>query len=187
VLYQETAIQGVWVVELDRKADSRGYFARVFCQDEFAKRGLCTDVNQVNVGHNTRKGTVRGVHFQYPPHGEVKLVRATRGAVLDVAVDLRPESPTYLKHVAVELSDENGKALYVPERCGHGYQTLVDGTDLLYFTSRPWAPGFDDGLSPLDPALGLAWPLEVSELSAKDRGAKPFGEKREELERRMRI
>ena len=186
MIYQETSIAGVWVVDLDRKADARGYFARVFCQDEFAKRGLSPAVSQVNVGHNTRKGTIRGVHFQYPPHGEAKLVRATRGAVLDVAVDLRPDSPTYLAHFAVELSAENGRALYIPEGCGHAYQTLEDGTDLLYFTSRPWAPGFDDGLSPFDPALRIAWPLPVTEISTKDRDARPLEEKRADLERRMR-
>jgi len=186
VIYEKTDIEGVWVVDLDRKADHRGYFARVFCQDEFSKRGLSPAVSQVNVGHNTRKGTVRGVHFQVPPHGEAKLVRATRGAVLDVAVDLRPESPTYLQHVAVELSAESGRALYIPERCGHAYQTLADGTDLLYFASVPFAPGFDGGLSPFDPRLGIRWPLEVTEISAKDRDWKPLSETSGELERRMR-
>lgn len=186
MIFEETRLKGAFVVELERREDVRGYFARAFCQKEFADRGLNTAVSQVNVAANRRKGTVRGMHFQAPPHGESKLVRCTRGAILDVAVDLRPESPTFLQHVAVELSADSGRALYLPERFAHGYQALQDGAEMMYLASVPYAPGFDGGLSPFDPRLGIAWPLEVTEVSAKDREAKPLDEVLEVLKQRLR-
>jgi dTDP-4-dehydrorhamnose 3,5-epimerase len=187
VLFQETRLRGVFIVELEPRVDSRGYFARAFCRREFEDHGLHPEVSQVNIGRSTRKGTVRGMHFQLPPHGEAKFVRATRGAILDVAVDLRPESPTFLRHLAVELTADDGRALYLPERFAHGYQTLEDGTEMLYLASAPYAPGFDGGLSPLDPRLGLAWPLPVTEISEKDAGAKHLDEVVDELKRRMSV
>lgn len=186
MLFRETALEGVVLVELERWEDHRGYFARAFCRGEFEARGLNPVVAQVNLARSTHRGTVRGMHFQYPPHAEVKLVRATRGAVLDVAVDLRPESPTYLGHVAVELAADTQRALYVPERFAHGYQTLEDGAEVLYLTSVPYAPGFEAGLSPFDPRLGIAWPLEPTEVSTKDAGAPPLEAVGGELARRMR-
>jgi dTDP-4-dehydrorhamnose 3,5-epimerase len=187
VLFQATAIDGVFVVELERREDHRGHFARAFCRREFEAHGLNPVVTQANVARSTRRGTVRGMHFQYPPHAEAKLVRATRGAILDVAVDLRPESPTYLGHVAVELTAEDQRALYVPERFAHGYQTLEDGSEVLYLTSMPYAPDFDAGLSPFDPGLGIAWALPPTEVSTKDRDARPLEEIGAELERRMTL
>lgn len=185
MLFQETILSGVFVVDLERRVDNRGYFARAFCRREFEDHGLNPVVEQVNVGRSTRKGTVRGMHFQFPPHAEAKLVRATRGAILDVAVDLRPESPTYLHHVAVELTADDQRALYLPERFAHGYQALEDGTEVLYLTSMSYAPGFDAGLSPLDRRLDIAWPLPITEISVKDAESKPLDEMLDELKRRM--
>jgi dTDP-4-dehydrorhamnose 3,5-epimerase len=185
VLFQETSIQGAFVLDLERRADSRGYFARAFCRREFESHGLNPVVAQANVARSTHKGTVRGMHFQYPPHAEAKLVRVTRGAILDVAVDLRPESPSYLGHVAVELTAEGQSALYVPERFAHGYQTLEDGAEVLYLTSVPYAPDFEAGLSPFDPGLGIAWALPPTEVSPKDAGARRLDEIGHELKRRM--
>jgi dTDP-4-dehydrorhamnose 3,5-epimerase len=125
------------------------------------------------------------MHFQFPPHAEAKLVRATRGSILDVAVDLRPESPTFLRHVAVELTADEQRALYLPERFAHGYQTLEDGSEVLYLASASYAPDFEAGLSPLDRCLGIAWPLQVTEISAKDAGSKPLDDVLDELKRRM--
>ncbi len=187
MIFTETRLAGCFVVDLERREDSRGYFARAFCRRDFAEHGLEATVDQVNVGFNRRKGTIRGVHFQVPPHGESKYVRVTRGAILDVAVDLRPESPTFLQHVAVELTADSGRGLFLPARFGHGYQALGDGTEMVYFASTPYAPGFDGGLSPFDPDLGIEWPLPVSEISAKDRHARPLAEVVDELKRRMTV
>ena len=186
MLFHETALDGVFIIELERREDHRGHFARAFCRQEFDGRGLNPVVAQANVARSTHQGTVRGMHFQYPPHAEAKLVRATRGAILDVAVDLRPESPTYLRHVAVELSAEDQRGLYLPERFAHGYQTLEEGAEVLYLTSVPYAPEFEAGLSPFDPGLGIAWPLPPSEVSAKDAGARRLDQIGDELKRRMR-
>jgi len=183
--FHETTLQSAFVVDLERRVDSRGDFARAFCRREFEEQGLNPLVAQINVARNTRRGTVRGLHFQFPPHAEAKLVRATRGAILDVAVDLRPESPTFLRHIAVELTADDQRALYLPERFAHGYQTLEDGTDVLYLTSAPYAPDFEGGLSPFDPCLGIAWPLPVTEISARDAAAIRVDEIADELKRRM--
>src|SRR5207244_8846937 len=122
--FTETKLKGAYIIDLERREDSRGFFARAFCQKEFAAHGLKPSIAQANVASNIRSGTVRGMHFQYPPAAETKLVRCTRGAILDIIVDLRPESPTYLQHIEVELSEDNGRALYVPERFGHGSPSL---------------------------------------------------------------
>lgn len=187
MVFTETRLRGAWLVDIERRSDSRGYFARAFCQKEFAERGLVPAVAQVNVSQTLKKGTIRGLHFQYPPHAEVKLVRVTRGALLDVIVDLRPESPTYLQHLAVELTDADQRALYVPERFAHGNQALVDGTEFHYQASTFYAPGFDAGLAPLDPRLGIAWPLPVAEISPKDRDARLLDEVEAEVRRRMTL
>jgi dTDP-4-dehydrorhamnose 3,5-epimerase len=185
--FEETRLSGAFIVELERRVDSRGFFARAFCRREFEEHGLNPTVVQANVGRSTWKGTVRGMHFQFPPHAEAKLIRATQGTILDVGVDLRPESPTFLQHVAVELTAEDGRALYLPERFAHGYQTLVDGTEMLYFTSAPYAPAGEGGLCPLDPSLGIAWPLPVTEISAKDAEARRLDDLEPELAARMRV
>ena len=185
MLFQETILSGAYLVDLERRVDSRGHFARAFCRREFEDHGLNPEVSQANVARSTRKGTVRGMHFQFPPHAEAKLVRVTRGAILDVAVDLRPESATFLRHVAVELTADEQRALYLPERFAHGYQTLEDEAEVLYLASTSYAPAFEAGLSPFDRCLGIAWPLPITEVSAKDAGSKPLDEVLDELKQRM--
>ena len=126
MIFTETKLAGAFIIDLELREDNRGFFARAFCQNEFAEHGLRPVIAQANIAFNRHKGTMRGMHFQFPPAAETKFVRATRGAILDIIVDLRPESPTYLEHVAVELSADNHRALYVPERFAHGYQVLED-------------------------------------------------------------
>jgi dTDP-4-dehydrorhamnose 3,5-epimerase len=185
VIFTETRLTGAFIIDLERREDSRGYFARAFCQNEFAERGLKTTIAQGNVAFNRFKGTLRGMHFQYPPAPETKLVRATRGAILDIIVDLRPESSTYLEHVAVELSADNGRALYVPERFAHGYQVLEDSTETSYQVGEFYAPETEGGLMFDDPRLELEWPLLATEMSDKDRHWKLLDEIEPDLRRRM--
>jgi len=144
-------------------------------------------IAQANTAFNLKKGTVRGMHFQYPPAAETKLVRCTRGAILDIIVDLRPESLTYLQHIAVELSEDNYRALYVPERFGHGYQALADKTETSYQVGEFYTPGTEGGLLYNDPKLGLEWPLPVSVISDKDQVWKPLSEQEAELKQKMTL
>ena len=162
VIFTETKLKGAFIIELERREDERGFFARAFCQNEFATHGLKPVIAQANLAFNKRKGTLRGMHFQFPPHPETKLVRATRGAILDIIVDLRPESPTYLQHVEVELTADNHRALYVPERFAHGYQALEDATETSYQVGEFYAPETEGGLLYYDPRLVLTWPLPVA-------------------------
>ena len=185
MIFTETKLAGAFVIDLERREDNRGFFARTFCQHEFEEHGLRPVIAQANLASNKHKGTLRGMHFQFPPAGETKLVRCTRGAILDIIVDLRPESPTYLEHVEVELSADNYRALYVPERFAHGYQALEDTTETSYQVGEFYTPGVEGGLSPFDPGLGLSWPLPVTEISEKDSGWTPLSEVKDELERRM--
>src|SRR4051812_10243802 len=187
MIFTETRLGGAFVLDIERREDSRGFFARAFCQREFADHGLKPVIAQANVAYNKTKGTVRGMHFQYPPHAETKLVRATRGAILDIIVDLRPESPTFLKSIAVELSADNHRALYVPERFAHGYQALEEGTETSYQVGEFYAPETEGGLSPFDPRLGLTWPLPVSVISPKDAAWKHLEEVEAEVKRRMTV
>lgn len=185
MIFTETKLRGAFVIDIERREDSRGFFARVFCQHEFDEHGLKPVIAQANVAYNRKKGTLRGMHFQFPPAAETKLVRCTRGAILDIIVDLRPESPTYLQHVAVELNEENCRALYVPERFAHGYQVLRDNTETSYQVGEFYTPGSEGGLLYSDPRLNLEWPLPVSVISDKDQGWKLLSEQEEEIKRRM--
>jgi len=187
VIFTETKLKGAFIIDLERREDDRGFFARAFCQNEFSAHGLKPVIAQANLAFNKQKGTLRGMHFQYPPHAETKLVRATRGAILDIIVDLRPESPTYLQHVEVELTADNHRALYVPERFAHGYQALEDATETSYQVGEFYAPGTEGGLSPFDPRLGLTWPLPVSVISPKDAAWPPLDQVGDEVKRRMRV
>ena len=168
MIFTETKLKGAFIIDLDRKLDERGFFARAFCQNEFREHGLKPVIAQANLASNARRGTLRGMHFQYPPAAESKLVRCTRGAILDIIVDLRPESPTYLEHISVELNEDNMRALYVPERFAHGYQALRDRTDTSYQVGEFYTPGVEGGLRYDDPRLGLEWPLPLTEISDKD-------------------
>ena len=185
MIFSETKLEGAFVIDLDVKEDNRGFFARAFCQHEFEEYGLEPLIAQANIAFNRRKGTMRGMHFQFPPATETKLVRCTRGAILDIMVDLRPESPTYLDHIAVELSADNHRALYVPGRSAHGYQVLEDMTETSYQVGEFYAPGHEGGLRYDDPDLGLSWPLPVSEISEKDGHWRLLSEVEPEVRARM--
>ena len=171
----ESFIPGVFVVELDPIEDERGFFARAFCREEFSRRGVDFTPIQANFTHNIRKGTLRGLHFQVPPHAEAKLIRVVRGAAFDVAVDLRPGSRTYCQWFSVELSAANRSSLFIPPGCAHGFLTLEDDTDMVYLV----APGYNAEASREvrwnDPAFGITWPMEQPlVISEKDRLAKDF-------------
>jgi dTDP-4-dehydrorhamnose 3,5-epimerase len=187
VIFTETKLNGAFIIDLERREDARGFFARAFCQEEFKAHGLKPVIAQASIAHNRRKGTVRGMHFQYPPAAETKLVRCTRGAILDIIVDLRPESPTYLQHVSVELDENNQRALYVPERFAHGYQVLRDNTDTNYGVSEFYTPNAEGGLMYNEPRLGLSWPLPVTIISERDQKFAPLDQCEAELKRRMTI
>ena len=164
------------VVEIDRKiiGDHRGYFTRFFCADELAAAGFNSPVAHMNHSYSAKRGTVRGLHFQYPPHAEIKLVSCVRGRVWDVAVDLRAGSPTFLQWHAVELSAERHNSLLVPKGFAHGFQTLEDDCELLYLTSTPYAQAAEDGINPTDSRLNIAWPLNITECSDRDRNHPPL-------------
>jgi dTDP-4-dehydrorhamnose 3,5-epimerase len=187
MIFTETKLKGAYVIDLERREDARGFFARAFCQHEFEAHGLKAVIAQANVAHNRQKGTVRGMHFQIPPAAETKLVRCTRGAILDIIVDLRPESPTYLQHVAVELNEDNQRALYVPERFAHGYQALGDKTDTSYQVGEFYSPPHERALRYDDPRLGLSWPLPMTVISDKDRNAPLLETWADRLEQEMAL
>lgn len=187
MIFTETRLKGAYVIDLERREDARGFFARAFCQQEFEAHGLKPIIAQANVAHNRQKGTVRGMHFQIPPAAETKLVRCTRGAILDIIVDLRPESPTYLQHVAVELNEDNQLALYVPERFAHGYQVLCDKTDTSYQVGEFYSPPHERALRYDDPRLGLTWPLPMTVISDKDRNAPLLETWADRLEQEMTL
>lgn len=167
--FTPTAVAGAFVVDLEPRRDDRGYFARAFCTDEFADHGIPMTVVQTNVSVTTRAGTVRGLHLQVAPALEAKLVRCTRGAIYDVAADVRPGSPTHGAWVGVELTEDNGTALYVPQGCAHGFQALTDGATMLYDASAPFTPSAATGVRHDDPAVGVRWPLPVTVISEQDR------------------
>ncbi|MGD0445085.1 MAG: dTDP-4-dehydrorhamnose 3,5-epimerase [Edaphobacter sp.] len=167
--FTETGISGVWVIDPISHEDERGRFFRAWCSREFAEHGISFLPVQANMGFSVRKGTVRGMHFQVEPALEAKLVRCTRGAMFDVALDLRPDSPSYGQWFGTVLSAENGRLLYVPERCAHGYQTLEDSTEMYYMTSGLYTPKAAGGARFDDPSFGIDWPEIVTVLSEQDR------------------
>jgi dTDP-4-dehydrorhamnose 3,5-epimerase len=187
VIFTETKLRGAFIVDLERREDERGFFARAFCQNEFREHGLNPIIAQTNIASNLRKGTLRGMHFQYPPAAESKFVRCTRGAIIDIIVDLRPESDTYLQHIAVELNEDNLTALYVPERFAHGYQVLHDRTDTSYQVGEFYAPSAESGLLYNDPRLNLEWPLSVTVISQKDKMFRPLDEIEIDVKRKMSL
>jgi dTDP-4-dehydrorhamnose 3,5-epimerase len=187
MIFTETDLKGAFIVDIDARADSRGFFARSFCRDEFTDHGLNPQVAQANVAFSKFKGTVRGLHFQFAPSSESKVVRTTRGAILDVIVDVRPESATFLQHVAVELTAANHRSLYVPPRFAHGFQVLEDETETTYLMGDFYAPEKETGLRYCDPALRIAWPLPISALTEKDSSWPLLDEIEPELRRRMQV
>ena len=169
MIFQPLPLAGAFVVELERREDDRGFFARSFCQDEFAKHGLNPRVVQCNVSFNAKRGTLRGMHYQAKPHEEAKVVRCTHGAAWDVMVDLRPQSPTFRRWHGVELSAANRRALYIPEGLAHGFQTLTDDAELLYLMSEFYHPECARGVRWNDPAFRIEWPLKDPQMSERDR------------------
>lgn len=172
--FTSTPIQGAYVIEPRRIGDERGFFARLWCERELADRGLETTVRQTNIGTSRIRGTLRGLHYQRQPHSEVKLIRCPRGAIFDVIVDLRPESPSYRQWYGVELDQGNCRALYVPAGCAQGYITLADDTEIYYHTSRFYAPQAATGVRWDDPAFAIEWPLAPAVISDADRNWPDF-------------
>ena len=185
MIITETRLAGAFVIDLEPMSDERGFFARSFCQDEFRQAGLKAMVAQANVSLTRARGGLRGLHFQYPPVSETRVVRCTHGAIFDVIVDLRPESPTFLEHVAVELSAENRRSLYVPDRFAHGMQALADDTEVTYLMGERYIPADQGGLMYDDPRLAIAWPLAVTSISDRDRRWIPLSVYEPELRARM--
>jgi dTDP-4-dehydrorhamnose 3,5-epimerase len=172
---QETALAGLLQVQRQRLADARGSLSRLFCADELHDAGWTQPVRQINHTRTLRRGCVRGMHFQRAPHAEAKLVSCLRGAVRDVAVDLRSGSPTFLQWHAATLSAENGWALLIPEGFAHGFQTLTDDVEMLYCHSMPYCASAEGGLHPMDERVAIAWPLPIAELSARDQAHQRIG------------
>ena len=166
--FEDTSVAGAYVIRPQLRQDSRGHFARLWCQQELAERGLVNKIVQINTGYSPRAGTLRGLHWQIPPHAEVKIARCTRGAVFDVAVDLRPASPTFRRWTGLVLTPDNGLMLYVPEGCAHGYLTLEADSELMYFTSHPYDAASARGVRYDDAAFNIGWPSEVLIISAGD-------------------
>lgn len=167
--FRPTRLAGVVLVDLEPHADERGHFARAFSAREFAEAGLNTEWPEHNLSLNRRRGTLRGLHYQRPPHGEIKVVRCVAGAVFDVVVDLRRGSPTEGQWLGEELSAENGRALYIPDGCAHGFQALADGSLLHYLMSQAYVPGAAAGVRYDDPDLAIAWPVAERVISDRDR------------------
>ena len=166
--FHATPIEDVWVVEPERREDERGYFARTWDRQELEARGLDASLAQCSVSFTRRRGTLRGMHYQAAPHEETKLVRCTSGAIFDVAVDLRPDSDTFLRWVGRELTAANGLALYIPKGCAHGFLALADDTEVAYQISEPYAPDAARGVRWDDPAFGIAWPADVVVVNERD-------------------
>ena len=167
--FSETQLSGAWIVDPELREDDRGFFTRAFDTKLFEQHGLNPFNAQSNISRNYRRGTLRGLHYQLPPATETKYIRCMRGAILDVIVDMRPGSATYLKHISVELSADNCRALYVPGMFAHAYLTLQDDTDVIYQVGEYYTPGQERGLRYDDPALGIDWPIDVEAISDKDR------------------
>lgn len=166
--FLETPLKGAFVIQPDKKADERGFFARIFCQKEFAVHNLKTNFVQCNTSYNKKKGTLRGMHYQHEPFSETKLVRCTRGSIYDVIIDLRKNSDTYCKWFAIELSEFNGTSLYIPEMFAHGFLTLEDNTEIFYQMSDFYSPEYARGIRWDDPLFKIDWLEKPSNLSIKD-------------------
>jgi dTDP-4-dehydrorhamnose 3,5-epimerase len=169
MIFTETPLSGVYVVELEKRGDDRGFFARTFCAREFSEHGLQTQFVQINTSSSADPGTIRGLHYQRPPAEETKLIRCIQGALWDVVVDVRPCSPTYLQSVGVELSAENGKQMYVPKGFAHGFMTLQPNTIAVYMADAYYTPDLEEGFRWNDPGLSVTWPLPATVVSKKDK------------------
>ena len=168
MIFRETTLKGAFVIEMEKFEDKRGFFARAWCQKEVEANGLVSRVVQTNISFNKKRGTLRGMHYQVAPYEQVKLVRCTAGAIYDVIIDLRPDSPTFRKWTGVELTAENYTMLYVPENVAHGFQTLEDNTEVTYQVSQFYSPESERGVRYDDPVFQVEWPLPVEVISEKD-------------------
>ncbi len=169
MIFEELKLKGAYFIKPEKREDDRGFFARVFCSEEFSAHELKQGLIQSNVSYNKKKGTLRGMHYQIDPHAEVKIVRCTAGAIIDVIIDMRPESATFRQWTSVRLSAENRCLLYVPEGFAHGYQTLADDTEVFYQTTAPYCAEAERGVRWNDPAFGIDWPLPIAAISLKDK------------------
>ena len=169
MIFRSTNLAGAFVIELQEHTDERGFFARSWCSEEFKAHGLNPRLVQCNISFNRAKGTLRGMHYQGEPFAEAKLVRCTRGSLFDVAIDLRPASPTYGSVLSEVLSEDNRFAMYIPEGCAHGFQTLEDDTEIFYQMSEFYSPEHQTGVRYDDPAFGIRWPLANPIMNARDR------------------
>ena len=176
MIFSETELRCAFVIEPRKLEDERGFFARVWCEEEFKNKDLNPRLKQCNISYNYKKGTVRGMHYQVAPHEEAKLVRCIRGAIHDVAIDLRRDSPTFAKHISVVLTADNHKALYIPEKFAHGFQTLVDNCEVFYQMSEFYAPECSRGIRWNDPFFNISWPLSDAVVSARDQSYPDFCE-----------
>ncbi len=168
MIFTESKLTGAFIIDVERREDERGFFGRTFCKNEFASHGLKLDVAQCNISFNRKQGTLRGMHFQIAPKAEAKLVRCTRGRVWDVMIDLRPSSPTRHQWEAIELSEQNCRAVYIPEGFAHGFQTLEDDSEVFYQMYEFYAPEYARGLRWNDPYFGIPWPLANPVMSDRD-------------------
>ncbi len=176
MIFTPTQLKGVFIIDLQPVGDSRGWFSRTYCKNEFAAIGHHKEWVQLNHSFTATKGSVRGMHYQLPPFSEIKMVRCIAGAVLDVVIDLRKNSPTFLQWMGVELSAGNKKMIYIPEGFAHGFQCLMDNCELLYHHSAFYTPGAEGGIRYNDPLVGINWPLEPTEISDRDK-THPFLDK----------
>jgi dTDP-4-dehydrorhamnose 3,5-epimerase len=168
MIFRETPLKGAFIIDIERIEDKRGFFAEAWCQKEFEANGLVSRMVRTNISFNRKRGTLRGMHYQVPPYEEIKLVRCTRGAIYDVIIDLRPDSPTYRMWTGEELTAENHRMLYVPERFAHGFLTLEDTTEITYQVSQFYSPESARGVRYDDPLFGIEWPLQVEVISNQD-------------------
>lgn len=172
--FSQTALPGVVTIALDAAEDERGFFARTFCDDEFARAGIGMRPRQMSLSHNRAAFTLRGMHYQAAPHGESKLVQCVRGRIFDVALDLRPGSPAYRRWIGIELSPATRRMIFIPEGCAHGFLTLEDDSDVLYLMEQPFVPDAARGVRWSDPAFGIAWPAPPQVISARDDACPDF-------------
>lgn len=168
MIFKETKLKGAFEIEIKKLEDERGFFGRSWCANEMAEHGLNSAIKQANTSFSKTKGTIRGMHFQKAPYQESKLIRCTKGAILDVIIDLRPDSPTYKQWIGVELTESNYKMLYVPEDFAHGFMTLEDNSEVTYLVSQFYTPGAEAGIRWNDPAFGIDWPMKPTVISEKD-------------------
>lgn len=169
MIFTETKLKGAYIIDIEKREDDRGFFARSWCKNEFQDHGLNPSLVQCNVSFNHKRGTLRGMHYQVLRYAEVKLLRCTRGAIYDVVIDLRPQSPTFSQWLAVDLTAENHRMLYVPEGFAHGFQALADGTEITYQVSQFYTPKAEQGVRYNDPAFAIRWPIAAPVVSKKDR------------------